>query len=184
MEMEKVEIDFRTALLKDYDDCWNVIDQARQQMIESGRHQWTPDYPSRQNILDDINNGNAYVVTVDGKIAVYGAVILNGEPAYDYLDGKWITNGNYYVVHRFACLPQLQREGFAQIFLKKLSSTCQVEKVPSIKVDTNYDNFPMIHLLSIMGYCYCGIITYGTRGKRLAFERLTMRQDQIDQLEK
>lgn len=177
-----MEIDFRTALMKDYEACWNIINQARQQMIDSGRHQWTPDYPSKQNILDDINNGNAYVLTVDGKIAVYGAVVLNGEPVYNLIDGKWCTYGNYYVVHRFACLPKLQREGFAKIFLKKLSSLCEVEKVPSIKVDTNYDNIPMIKLLSTMGYCYCGTVSYGTRGKRLAFERVTLPIDQIENL--
>lgn len=174
-----MEIDFRTALMKDYDACWNIIDQARQQMIASGRHQWTSDYPSRQDIFNDINNGSAHILTVDGKIAVYGAIILNGEPAYERLEGKWQTYGNYYVVHRFATLPQLQREGLAAVFLKKLSSLCEVEKVPSIKVDTNYDNFPMIKLLSKMGYCICGIVDYGTHGKRFAFERVTLRLDQL-----
>lgn len=174
-----MEIDFRTALMKDYDACWNVINKARQQMIESGRHQWTAEYPSSQNIMDDINNGNAYVITVDGTIAVYGAVILNGEPTYDFIDGKWSTNGNYYVVHRLACLPGYQHAGLAKVFLKKLSSLCEVEKVPSIKVDTNHDNMPMIHLLSVMGYCYCGTVSYGAHGKRLAFERVTLPLDKI-----
>lgn len=100
-----MKIDFRPAFMKDFDECWRVINEAREQMIESGRHQWTEDYPSKQCILDDINNGNAYVLTVDDKIAVYGAVMLNGEPTYDMLQGEWITHGNYYVIHRFATLP-------------------------------------------------------------------------------
>lgn len=167
-----MKIDFRPALMRDFDSCWHIIDEARQQMILSGRHQWTEDYPGQEDIRHDIDCGNAYVLTVDEEIAVYGAVILNGEPYYEFIDGKWLTNGEYYVVHRFATLPKLQREGFARIFLEKVNSLCQIEDVPSIKVDTNYDNLPMINLLSSMGYCICGRINYD-RGVRFAFEKRT-----------
>ncbi len=167
-----MKIDFRIAYMKDFDECWRVIDQARQQMIESGRHQWTLEYPSQQDIKNDLNNGNAYVLTVDGRIAVYGAVILNGEPQYEFLEGKWLSYGNYYVVHRFATLPELQREGYAKIFLMKTQSLCEVERVRSIKVDTNYDNLPMVRLLSSLGYCICGKVNYGAHGVRFAFEKI------------
>ena len=82
-----MKTDFRPAYVKDFEACWNIIDQARRSMIASGRHQWTSDYPAEHDIKEDINNGNAYVLTVDGEIAVYGAVILNGEPQYDFIDG-------------------------------------------------------------------------------------------------
>lgn len=169
-----MKIDFRPALMRDFNSCWHVIDKARQQMIDSGRHQWTQDYPAKDDIRKDINNGYAYVLTVDDEIAVYGAVLLNGEPHYEMIDGKWLTNGNYYVVHRFATLPKLQREGFARIFLDRVNSLCQLEQIPSIKVDTNYDNLPMISLLSSLGYSICGRINYGERGMRFAFEKLTI----------
>ena len=77
--------------MKDFDGCWTVINEAREQMIKSGRHQWTEQYPAYKDILTDINNGNAYVLTVNDQIAVYGAVVLNGEPAYEFLEGKWLT---------------------------------------------------------------------------------------------
>lgn len=169
--------DFRPAYIKDFDACWNIIDQARKTMIASGRHQWTEDYPSEQNIQDDINNGNAYVLTVDGEVAVYGAVMLNGEPQYDFIEGEWLTTGNYYVIHRFATLKKYQREGLARIFINKVNSLCEVEKVPSIKVDTNYDNLPMVNLLSSMGFCICGRINYGNKGMRFAFEKITIPQE-------
>lgn len=161
--------------MKDFDGCWTVINEAREQMIKSGRHQWTEQYPAYKDILADINNGNAYVLTVNDQIAVYGAVVLNGEPAYEFLEGKWFTNSNYYVIHRFATLPKLQREGYARIFINKVCSLCEVEHVPSIKVDTNYDNLPMVSLLSSMGFCLCGQVSYGERGLRFAFEKITMR---------
>ena len=79
--------DFRPAYIKDFEACWKIIDQARRMMIASGRHQWTLEYPSEKDIEKDINNGNAYVLTVDDEVAVYGAVILNGEPKS--MDNQW-----------------------------------------------------------------------------------------------
>lgn len=170
-----MKTNFRPAYTKDFAACWKVIDQARQSMIESGRHQWTEEYPSEKDIRKDIENGNAFVLTVNEEVVVYGAVILNGEPKYKKLVGNWITEGDYYVIHRFATLPSFQREGLARIFISKVNSMCEVEKIPSIKVDTNFDNTPMINLLSSMGFCICGRVNYGgNRGQRFAFEKLSI----------
>lgn len=174
MDIRDRNIEFRVALLRDLDDCWRLINKARQQMIESGLHQWSEDYPSKNDILNDINDGFARVVTIDGKIAVYGAVILNGEPKYDFIKGKWQTMGNYYAIHRFATLPEMQREGYARTFLKYVRGLCEVELIPSIKLDTHVHNLKMVRLLSSMGFCYCGTIDYGSRGSRICFEQVTL----------
>ena len=60
-----MKTNFRPAYIKDFAACWKVIDQARQSMIESGRHQWTEEYPSEKDIRKDIENGNAFVLTVN-----------------------------------------------------------------------------------------------------------------------
>lgn len=93
MDKKHFDIDFRAATLKDFEECMDLINQARQQMIESGLHQWTGGYPSESDILADINNGVAQVLTIDKKIAVYGAVILNGEEKYNSIQGTWKTYG-------------------------------------------------------------------------------------------
>lgn len=48
-----MKTNFRQAYIKDFAACWKVIDQARQSMIESGRHQWTEEYPSEKDIRKD-----------------------------------------------------------------------------------------------------------------------------------
>lgn len=118
-----MKIDFRPAFMKDFDGCWTVINEAREQMIKSGRHQWTEQYPAYKDILADINNGNAYVLTVNDQIAVYGAVVLNGEPAYEFLEGKWLTNSNYYVIHRSQPCPNC-RERDTHAFSSTRCAAC------------------------------------------------------------
>lgn len=178
MDRTYYNIDFRVATLRDYEDCVELINKARQQMIASGLHQWSDGYPTGDDILNDINNGVARVLTINRKIAVYGAVILNGEPAYEKLQGNWQTYGNYYAIHRFATLPELQREGLAQTFIKRVKGLCEVERVPSIKVDTHIKNIKMIRLLASMGFCYCGIVDYGSHGTRVAFEYVTLNPEE------
>ena len=41
----------------------------------------------------------------------------------------------------------------------------------SVKVDTNFDNAAMLHLLKKIGYTYCGEV-YLAGGERKAFEKL------------
>lgn len=173
--MDKMQnnIEFRVATLRDYQDCVELINKARKQMMDSGLHQWTDGYPSKDDVLNDINNGVARVLTINKKIAVYGAVVLNGEPRYDFIQGEWKTHENYYVIHRLATLPEFQREGLARVFIKRIKGLCEVEYVPSIKVDTHIKNLKMVNLLSSLGFCYCGTINYGERGIRVAFEYVT-----------
>ncbi len=45
MDKKHFDIDFRAATLKDFEECMDLINQARQQMIESGLHQWTGGCP-------------------------------------------------------------------------------------------------------------------------------------------
>ena len=44
-------------------------------------------------------------------------------------------------------------------------------QVFSIKVDTNYDNLPMLSILQKLDYTYCGKV-YFRGGERKAFEKI------------
>ena len=55
-------------------------------MQESGRHQWTDEYPSQERIEADIMSGDAYVACDgDGRIAAYAYITAQPEPAYSSL---------------------------------------------------------------------------------------------------
>ena len=44
-------------------------------------------------------------------------------------------------------------------------------KVYSIKVDTNFDNKPMLHIFNKLGYTYCGKVYFRGQERR-AFEKV------------
>ncbi|MEI3553262.1 MAG: GNAT family N-acetyltransferase [Alistipes senegalensis] len=51
-------------------------------------------------------------------IIAYGAVAFDGEPAYEALEGEWLTHGPYVVVHRMAVADGECGKGVAAEFLR------------------------------------------------------------------
>ena len=85
----------------------------------------------------------AKAAAAQGNVIAYGAVVFDGEPAYDAIEGAWLTDGEYVVLHRMA---------------------------GSMRVDTNFDNRYMLRMLGRLGFVYCGKVRYRS-GERLAFEK-------------
>jgi hypothetical protein len=52
-----------------------------------------------------------------------------------------------------------------------IEDLCMEQKVYSIKVDTNFDNVPMLKILDNLNYTYCGEIFIGN-APRKAYEKV------------
>lgn len=105
-----------------------------------------------------------------GTVAAYGAVVFDGEPAYDALEGRWLSVQPYVAVHRLAVAPGFAGKGLAQRFLEETASLAASAGIRSFKVDTNHDNVQMLHVLDKLGFAFCGMVRY--ESPRLAFEKL------------
>ena len=92
-------------------------------MRAAGSSQWQDGYPAPGHISADIGRGCGYVLCRPGvrecrAIIAYGAVAFNGEPAYEALEGEWLTDGPYVVVHRMAVADGECGKGVAAEFLR------------------------------------------------------------------
>ncbi len=166
----EMEYSFRKATPSDCGRAWEMILQAKVFMASEGRRQWGETYPSMADIERDIAAGDAHVLCAEGVPMVYGAVVFTGEPAYGQIS-EWLSHGNYVVVHRLCVADEARGGGFAQRFFDEVISLALSAGVHSFKVDTNYDNGAMLHILRKNGFTFCGEITY-PQGSRLAFEKL------------
>lgn len=163
---------FRIATAADIDRCWQILQQGKAQMMREGKHQWTDAYPAKTNVEQDVALRHAYVLERNGIVIAYAAVIIDGEPAYAQLAGKWIsTDDHYVVVHRLAVADEAKRQGVAAQFFIHTEQFAISNGIHSIKVDTNNDNFYMLHLMKNLGFSYRGIISY-PQGERLAYEKI------------
>ena len=105
------------------------------------------------------------------NVVAYSAVLLNDEPAYENIEGKWLSDGDFNVVHRLAVSDEVARKGYATEIFRRIEDLSRQNGIFSVKVDTNFDNAAMLHLLKKLGYTYCGKV-YLAGGERKAFEKL------------
>ena len=161
---------FRKAASKDIPKIWDIIQQAIVRRKNDGSRQWQDGYPNEVVILQDIAQDVGYVLTDDNIIAGYAAILFNDEPAYEHLNGTWLTNEDFVVVHRVAISDDYLGKGLAQKIFLYTEDLAIENNIFSIKVDTNFDNIPMLKILEKLGYTYCGEVTF-RGGIRKAFEK-------------
>lgn len=170
IERQTEGFQFRAATAADVPTIWDILAQAIERRRLDGSEQWQDGYPNPDVIKKDIADGAGYVLTDGPVIAAYGALKVNDEPAYLHIDGNWLTDGDFLVVHRVAVSDQMAGKGVATRFFKILEDFAKSRSVYSIKVDTNFDNSAMLHILEKLDYYYCGEVML--RGApRKAFEK-------------
>lgn len=165
------EIKLRKAEIEDRDLIWEIIQQAIERRRIDGSTQWQNGYPNLDTIESDIAKNFGYVLTVDGEIAVYAALIFNDEPAYSTIEGAWLSDGEFVVVHRVAVHEKFAGQGLAKKLFDHIEIFTKENGVQSVKVDTNYDNIAMLKILEKQGYSYCGEV-FLSGGMRKAFEKI------------
>ncbi|KAA5532151.1 GNAT family N-acetyltransferase [Taibaiella lutea] len=176
MEIQQTDtLTLRKAHLSEKAIIWQILQDAIEQRKQEGSRQWQDGYPNELSIINDMEKGYAYVLTENETVLAYSAVIFDKEPAYEIMEGKWLSDGDYLVVHRVAVSRHAKGKGIATRLFRQLESLCLQKQVYSIKVDTNFDNIPMLKILDRLGYTYCGEV-YFRGGARKAFEKVLTEQ--------
>ena len=112
----------------------------------------------------------AKAAAAQGNVIAYGAVVFDGEPAYDAIEGAWLTDGEYVVLHRMAVADGEKGRGVATEFMRRVEAMACGRGTGSMRVDTNFDNRYMLRMLGRLGFVYCGKVRYRS-GERLPFEK-------------
>lgn len=161
----------RIATNQDKEEIWNILRGAIDRRKTDGSQQWQDGYPNLQTVENDIENKVGYVLVTNEGVIGYAALIFNDEPAYENIDGEWLTKGDFLVVHRVAVSEKVIGKGMAKKLFLLLEKIAKNNDVYSIKVDTNYDNLAMLSILEKLQYKYCGEVHF--RGSaRKAFEKV------------
>ena len=162
---------FRKATQNDSAAIWEILRGAIKRRKEDGSDQWQSGYPNLGSIKVDIAKEYDFVLEQENSIIGYCAIIKNDEPAYNNIEGKWLSNEDFYVVHRVAIAEEFLNKGWAKRIFIEIEKLAILHKIPSIKVDTNFDNIGMLKILEKLNYTFCGtVIMNGS--PRKAFEKL------------
>ena len=161
----------RIATEHDLPRILELIEYGRQKMRQMGNiEQWTDGNPKRELLVEDIRQGNSYVVE-EGGVAVATFAFIEG-PDITYrniYNGKWVDDEHpYFVVHRMASMPGVQG-----IFTDVLDYCFR--HTNNIRIDTHRQNHLMSHALEKYGFAYCGIIYLLDGAERLAYQMILPR---------
>lgn len=183
----------RKATTQDIEPILAIYENARRFMCESGNpNQWTNGYPSRDVVINDMSNGNLYVIeedaggdtaaavsvgattseatksvhsdtVVSSSIVAVFTFIIGEEPTYKVIDnGSWNYDLPYGTIHRIAS------SGTARNITKVCFDYC-LSQIDYLRIDTHQDNHPMQNAIRRFGFRECGII-YVRNGERIAFD--------------
>ena len=155
----------RPATAADLPALRPVFEAAKAIMRADGNlEQWSaPGFPPEDLLLRDLARGGGFVIENRGLIA-YFALLPSPEPTYDYIDGAWLTDEPYGVIHRIASYPE--EHGIFAAIIDYASA-----RYAHLRIDTHRDNRIMQHLIEKHGFTYCGIIWLEDGTDRLAYER-------------
>lgn len=159
------------AAMEHAEEYYGIIDMGRKFQKEQGFTQWTDDYPVLDTVREDIRAGKGYALLSDGKIAGYMCVDFDGEPAYRNIEGAWRLEGPYAVVHRMAFHPAFRGKGLAEAAFRLIEELCGRRNVSIIRVDTDFPNKRMQHILEKIGFVNCGTIVF-QGGAKLAYDKI------------
>ena len=151
--------------MQDLDNVLNIYQTAREYMIRNGNdNQWGNIHPPKELIIDDIKQNKSHVCIKDKNIAAVFYFNIEEEPTYAKIDGKWLNDLPYGVIHRIARAKDYK--GVGTFCINWCYNQCN-----NIRIDTHKDNKPMLKLLDKLGFIYCGIIWLKNKNERLAFQK-------------
>ncbi|WP_413531813.1 N-acetyltransferase family protein [Empedobacter brevis] len=165
-------LNLRQGTLEDIDRIWEILQQAIQKRKEEGSKQWQNGYPNVDVVKNDISKGFGYVIENKDKFIIgYVAIIDEIEPAYTAIEGKWLNDEPYIVIHRLAIAQDITIKGMGTWTMKEIEKVAIAKKIHAIKVDTNFDNIGMLRVFEKLGYHYCGEV-YFNNSARKAFQKI------------
>lgn len=159
---------------ENFELAMNMINAAKQHLKEQGIDQWQNGYPDEACIHRDIASGKGYFISDETQTLGYLCIDFDGEPAYDKLNGAWLSDGRYVVVHRLALSDQSRGKGISSTAFKLVEEYALEKGITAFRVDTDADNQKMQHILGKNGFTYCGTIWFDN-SEKIAFEKILRR---------
>ena len=157
--------------LDDINDIMKIIGQAKCRMQKQGVDQWQDGYPDEETVRSDKRKHQAVIVRKWFETAAYAAIVFDKDPYYEKIDGKWLSDGEpYVVVHRLAVADEFLGLDLAKHVLRFAERKARAKGVRWFRIDTHHDNLPMRNLIRDFGFTLCGVVQVRD-GKRMAYEK-------------
>ena len=169
------ELQMRRATLEDLPAAHELYAAARAFMVQAGNPtQWAGGYPADEMLRDDVACGALWLCHSSSSgelLAVFYFQTLDDDETYREIDGAWLNEQTYGVVHRIATRRGTHGVGTACIEWAQ-GQARERGAGGGLRIDTHEDNVAMRRLLEKLGFSTCGTIWTYDGSPRIAFQRL------------
>ncbi len=157
--------------LNDVSLAMEIINEAKMHLKEQGINQWQTGYPDYECIKQDSLKNRGYFITQNENILGYLCIDFEAEPAYNTLNGDWLSDKNYVVVHRMAFAKIARGKNLSNKVFDLVEDLSKKKGVNYFRVDTDADNLKMQHILKKNGFNFRGTIWFDN-SEKIAFDKL------------
>lgn len=155
----------RKATSSDLPRIGEIYHAARQFMADHGNpNQWGTTNPPMSQLIQDIQQGDLYVIVDDQSIHGVFYFFIGTDPTYASIDGEWHADTPYGTIHRIA--------GDGSGGILKTAVEFGRSKIDHLRIDTHKDNKIMQKAVTKYGFRRCGIIRIADGSPRIAYDRL------------
>ena len=148
-------MEFRQGTIDDLNNICSLIEVAIKAMEAQEIHQWDELYPTREEFVNDINNGTLYTVTE--RVQLIAIYVISTEYDSAYLNGEWEYNGETAcIIHRLCVAPEVQNRGIGKIVLNHIENQLLNMGFKSVRLDVFSENPYAISMYEKNGYIRCG----------------------------
>lgn len=154
----------RLATINDLDQIYSILKISIHKMrSENNLEQWNNMEQIQNLIIQDIKLSRYYVIENNEIDACFMFDVASDE-TYDYIEGKWLNEEKYGVIHRIASNFKLKN------ILGQVLDFCLLH-CDNIRIDTHIDNNRMKNALVRNGFIKCGTIYLKDGNPRIAYQK-------------
>lgn len=158
----------RLAEAEDLPALRRIYAAAREFMAKHGNAaQWGANFPPDELLLSHISRRELYVfeeISIGNLHAAF-ALVCGEDPAYQKIDGSWLSSLPYLTIHRVAS--DGTARGVFSAIVKFAEKIC-----PHLRADTHEKNAAMRAALIKNGFSKRGEVRLADNSPRLAYEKL------------
>lgn len=158
---------FRKGREEDIPAIIDVMEEGRAFLKSRGVVQWQDGFPHAGMIKNDVKNGVSYVIEEDGAILAMAAIIFEADPCYAEIDGAWLNDEPYGVLHRVAVSDKARGKGLGDMMFENAEKLALEKGFKNLRIDTHRDNKVMQKLIARKGFTYCGVVVMENGDDRL-----------------
>lgn len=165
-------ITIRKAEKKDIPAVMEIIMQAKKYLAMHQIPQWQTGYPEEIDIQDDLDHQGGYVAVENNVVKGYCFIKVMPDHNYDVIEGKWLNDEPYAVMHRTCIHDSCKGNGIAGMFVETAA-----EKADNIRADTHEKNRSMRKMLENQGFTACGTVYMEDGTPRIGYQKIIRRTE-------